>query len=106
MKQYIEMPLTKDSKESVTIEVTDQEDTGRVSASSAKPTKVERTFTEVLRQIKPIIATIVTELQDAANGLKEMEVELGVNVNSKASVWIVSGGLDASFKVRMKFPKG
>jgi hypothetical protein len=105
MKQYLAFPLGAGGAE-VTVEVT-EEDEGkvRVSRTPDAPTRAAMAFEAALEKIRPVVAAVVAKLQDVADNLSEMEVEFGISLNAKVGFFIVSGGSDVNFKVKLKFPK-
>ena len=105
MSQYLAFPLASGTDQ-VIVEVTES-DRGNmpVSRSPEQPTMAARTFEQALEGVKPIIAAIVTKIGDVSDRLSEVEVEFGLSFNARSSLYIVSGGVEANFKVKLKFPR-
>ncbi len=105
MKQLIEFPI--DENESIWIEVETSEDEYGDEEVSCEdlPGKATRTFHEALSTVTPVAEAIIGKLSKLNENLKEIDVEFGLKMNAKAGAVVASSGIEANFKVALKWKR-
>ncbi len=104
MKRLIEYPLKDGS--SVTVEVDEPEPEGgmvRASRSGEVVEKAKQEFETVMQRVKPMAAVIINTLSDLSESPNEIGVEFGVKLSAAAGVVIASAGVEANYKVTLKW---
>jgi hypothetical protein len=89
------------------VEVAEPENTaiGRVALPSGRMVaEAKHTFTEAIKQIKPVVATITDQFKDL--NTKEMEVKFGIKLSAEAGVILTSVGGEVTFEVTVKWSQG
>ncbi len=104
MKRLISYPLAEGG--TVTVEV-DDPDGGVVRA--ARPGEVaetaKQTLEDALDKIKPAAQAVVSKLRDLHDEPDEITVEFGIKLNAAAGAFIASAGVEANYRVALKWVK-
>ena len=107
MKRLIEFPLKEGG--TLVVEVDEPETPGQVVKASTKPGAIaetaKQTFEEALDKIKPAAQSIITKLRGLHDEPDEIEVEFGIKLNAVAGAIIASAGVEANYKVTLKWVK-
>lgn len=103
-KQLVEFELEGGSK--FLVEVEESEDTSSAIEKVALPsgkeiTKAQKTFSEAIDNIKPIVASLTNKFTDLSP--KEMEVKFGVKLSADAGGILTSVGGEVTFEVTVKW---
>ena len=105
MKRLIEFPLQDGS--SMIVEVDEPMSEGVVKA--ARPGEVvaraKETFEDALDKIKPAAQSIITKLRGLHDEPDEIGVEFGIKLSAEAGAFVASAGVEANYKVTLKWTK-
>lgn len=107
MKQIIEFPLG--NNQSVFVEVDTAESAyrgageGEVSRPGKLIQKASQTFQDALSVVKPVAESLIGKLTNLAQRPSEIAVEFGIKLSADAGVLIVASGVEANFKVTLKW---
>lgn len=90
------------------VEVEEPEDTSTAIEKVALPSgkeiaKAQKTFSEAIDNIKPVVASLNNKFKDL--GPKEMEVKFGVKLSADAGAILTSVGGEVTFEVTVKWSK-
>ncbi len=106
MKRLIEFPLQAGS--TIIVEVDEPEPLGGVTRT-ARPgevmEKAHQTFDDALDKITPAAQTVVAKLRGLHDEPDEIAVEFGIKLNAAAGAFIASAGVEANYKVTLKWTK-
>ncbi len=106
MKRLIEFPLQDGG--TMVVEVDEPEPPGGV-VRAARPgdvaEKAKETFEDALDKIKPAAQSIITRLRGLSDEPDEIAVEFGIKLNAAAGAFIASAGVEANYKVSLKWAK-
>jgi hypothetical protein len=107
MKQYIAFPLAAEKDSVVVVEVDEREEGGYERAARAPELaqKVGETFEAALEKIGPITRAVIAKLRSLSDNVTEVDVEFGLKMDAKAGVLLASGGVEANFKVSLKWKR-
>ena len=76
---------------------------------AARPGEVaeqaKQTLEEALDKIKPAAQTIIAKLRELHDAPDEIAVEFGVKLSASAGAFIASAGVEANYKVALKWAK-
>jgi hypothetical protein len=104
MKRYIEFPLEDGS--TILVETEEIESTGGV-VRAARPSEVisqaSQTFEQALDKVRPAATAIVKKLRGLSDPPDEMAVEFGIKLSADAGAFIASAGVEANYKVTLKW---
>ncbi len=107
MKQLIEFPLEDGS--TILIEVDDPEGAGgtaRVARRGEKTiTRANQNFEKALDRVKPTANAVISKLRDLIEQPDEISAEFGLKFSAESGVIIASAGIEANFKVTLKWQK-
>lgn len=105
MKQIVEFP-TEDGG-SILIEVIAEETGGMAPASplSELPQKAQQTFEDALDRVRVTARAILTKVRSLPESPSEVEVEFGIKMDAAAGAIISTLGLEANFKIVLKWKK-
>lgn len=106
MKRLIEFPLEDGS--TILVEVDEPESAGgtaRVSRGDKTVAKANQTFESALDKIKPTANAVISKLRDLIEQPDEICVEFGLKFNAKSDIILASAGIEANFKVTLKWQK-
>ncbi len=107
MKKLVEYQLEKNG--SIFIEVEETEAIRGITrvarGEEAIPEKATTTFEEALDKVKPVAISIVQKFRELGDRPDEVQIEFGLKMNAKAGAIISSGGIEANFKVALKWVK-
>jgi len=102
MKRLIEFPLQSGS--SMIVEV-DEPEGGVVKA--ARPgeivAKAKETLEDALNKIQPAAQAIIVKLRELHDTPDEIGVEFGIKLSAEAGAFIASAGVEANYKVTLKW---
>ena len=105
MKRLLEFPL--DDGGSVTVEV-DEPEAAFGMTRAARPgelaAKAGQTFESAIEKVKPAVKDIMTTLRDL-NQPDEIEVEFGLKMTAEAGAIFAAAGMEANFKVTLKWER-
>ncbi len=106
MKRLVEFPLV--SGGSIVVEV-DEPDSESGVVRAARPGEIAaraaRTFEDALEPIKPAAGAIVAKLRSLSDPPDEMEVEFGLKMTAEASAVVAAAGVEANYKVTLKWKR-
>lgn len=104
MKRYVEFPLEDGS--TILVETEEIESAGGV-VRAARPSEViaqaSQTFEQALDKVRPAATAIIKKLRDLSDPPDEMAVEFGIKLSADAGAFIASAGVDANYKVTLKW---
>jgi hypothetical protein len=107
VKKIVEYPL--ESGGYISIEIEEFEPESAISRAGRDergiPEKAAITFEEALDKIKPAASTILKKFRDLSDKPSEVQVEFGLKMNASVGAIISSGGIEANFKVSLKWIK-
>ena len=107
MKRLIEFPLQQGG--TMVVDVDEPEPAGGVVKASAKPgevaEKAKETLEDALDKIKPAAQSIIDKLRGLTDEPDEIGVEFGIKLNAGAGAIIASAGVEANYKVTLKWVK-
>src|SRR3990170_7169368 len=105
MKRLIEFPLQDGG--SVIVEVDEPVPEGVVKA--VRPgevvAKAKETLEDALDKIQPAAHAIITKLRELPDAPDEIGVEFGIKLSAEAGAFIASAGVEANYKVTLKWAK-
>ena len=106
MKRLIEFPLQDGS--SILVEVDEPETPGNV-VRAARPgevmEKAHQTLDDALDKITPGAQMVVSKLRGLHDEPDEIAVEFGIKLSAVAGAFIASAGIEANYKVTLKWSK-
>jgi hypothetical protein len=106
MKQYVAFPLETGF---VVAELTKEDTSGAGKAPAAFAGKVTATaataFSAAMASVKPIAQTVMATMSNISDQVAEVDVEFGLKLNATLGVVITSGGVEANFKVVLKWKR-
>lgn len=105
MKQLIEFPMENGEVIWVEVELPETTYGDSEAAVSDLPTRASQTFQEAIAMAKPIAETILNKLSNLSERPQEIDVEFGLKLDAQAGAVISSSGLEANFKVLLKWKK-
>ncbi len=104
MKRLIEFPLQDGG--SVIVEVDEPLPEGVVKAAT-KPgevvDKAKETLEDALDKIQPAAQSIIAKLRGLHDAPDEIGVEFGIKLSAQAGAFIASAGVEANYKVTLKW---
>lgn len=107
MKKIVGYPL--ETGGSILIEIEEIEPESAISRSGRGERGVSEkaaiTFEDALDKVKPAASTILKKFRDLSDIPNEVQVEFGLKMNASAGAVISSGGIEANFKVSLKWIK-
>jgi hypothetical protein len=107
MRHYLAFPLASGS-DVVVVEVDElAEAVGHepASLSEAMAQTAGKAFEAALARVKPIAAAVIASMNDISEAVSEVNVEFGLKLNAETGVVITSGGVEANFKVSLKWKR-
>jgi len=106
MKRLIEFPLQDGG--TMIVEVDEPATEGGV-VKAARPGEIAEkatdTFEAALDKIKPAAQSIIGKLRDLHDEPDEISVEFGIKLSAAAGAFIASAGIEANYKVTLKWAK-
>ena len=105
MKQLVEFPLQDGT--SIIVEV-EQPEGGVVKAARSPGevvAKAKETLEDALDKIKPAAQSIIAKLRGLQDAPDEIGVEFGIKLSAEAGAFIASAGVEANYKVTLKWSK-
>ncbi len=107
MKRLVEFPLEDGSN--IWVEVDEPEGAGwneRVSRRGDKTVeKANQSFEKALDKVKPTANAVISKLRDLSYSPDEITVEFGLKFNAKAGAVLAAAGIEANYKVTLKWNK-
>jgi len=103
MKQLVEFSLEDEGSIVVEVEVAEAE-YGEEEVSRL-PKKAAKTFQDALSTAKPVAEAIINKLGDLSERPHEIGVEFGLKVSADADAIVASSGIEANFKVTLKWKR-
>ncbi len=106
MKRLIEFPLAEGG--SLIVEVDEPEQPGgviKVANLGEVAEKAKETLQESLEKIKPAAQSIITSLRSLHDEPDEIGVEFGIKLSAAAGAFVASAGMEANYKVTLKWSK-
>jgi hypothetical protein len=111
MKRLVEFPLQEGG--TLLVEVNEPESyaetTTRGVVKAARPgeiaDKARDTFEDALDKIKPAAQAIIDKLRALYDAPDEIGVEFGIKLSAEAGAFIASAGVEANYKVSLKWTK-
>jgi hypothetical protein len=103
-KQIIEFPVEGNESIFIEVEVEDEEyGETEVSRPGELAQKSVQTFYDALDKVKPMSEAIISKFKDLSKRPQEINVEFGVKMSAEAGAIIASSGLEANFKITLKW---
>lgn len=106
MKRIVEFMLEDGG--SILVEVDQSEDiTDIITAGNADEAilKASQTFENAIEKIKPAATIIISKLRSISEAPDEVEVEFGLSLSAEAGAFIASTGVEANYKITLKWSK-
>jgi hypothetical protein len=107
MKHLIEFPLQDGGK--MVVEVDEPETPGQVLQASIRPGEIteraKETLEDALDKIKPAAQSVINKLRQLHDEPDEISVEFGIKLSAEAGAFIASAGIEANYKVGLKWTK-
>ncbi|MCP4580496.1 MAG: hypothetical protein GY839_02680 [candidate division Zixibacteria bacterium] len=106
MKQLVEFPL--DDGSSILVEVDESESAGMaapVAFGEKTIEKAKQSFETALDKVKPTANAVISKLRDLTEQPDEINVEFGIKLSAETGAIIASAGIEANFKVTLKWQK-
>lgn len=105
MKRLIEFSM--DDENTILVEV-EEEESGYGTKRVSRHDVIEKAtikFDEALVRIKPTINAVIGTLKDLSVNASpdEIQLEFGFKLNTEAGVMLASAGVEANFKVNLKW---
>lgn len=100
----IEFPLEDGS--SLWVEVNEAETPGLAPAARGDlPTRAAKTFEAAMERVRPAAQAIIQKLRSLHDAPDEITVEFGLKLSAEAGAVIAASGVDANYKVTLKWKK-
>lgn len=105
MKRLVEFPLQDGT--SILVEVDETEAGGVVRASRAGDAvqKAQKTFEDAMDKVRPAASAIIAKIRGLHDSPDEVEVEFGLKLSADAGAFVASAGVEANYKVTLKWKK-
>ena len=113
MKRLIEFPLEEGG--TMLVEVDEPESSAESTTrggviKAARPTGevvegAKKTFEDAIDKIKPAAQAIIDKLRELRDTPDEISVEFGIKLSAEAGAFIASAGVEANYKVSLKWTK-
>jgi hypothetical protein len=106
MKRLIEFPLEDSNTILVEVDLPEPE-SGTMPAGRIEemPGKAIITFEAALEKVRPAASAIIAKLRNLADSPDEIGVEFGIKLSAEAGAVVASAGIDANYKVTLKWSK-
>ena len=105
MRRLVEFEIAEG--ETILVEVDEPEEGSLVQA--AKPgemiVQAQISFSEALDKMKPAINLVIQKLKGITDRPDEIAVEFGLKVGAQAGVVLAAAGIEANYKVTLKWVK-
>ncbi len=106
MKQLIEFALEDGSTILVEVDAPERAGgTAPVARGGKTIEKAKQNFESALEMVKPTANAVISKLRDLAEQPDEIGVEFGIKLSADSGVVIASAGIEANFKVSLKWQK-
>ena len=112
MKRLVEFPLQEGGTLLVEVdepegyaETTTRGGVVKASRPSEIADKAKDTFEDALDKIKPAAQSIIGKLRELHDAPDEIGVEFGIKLSAEAGAFIASAGVEANYKVTLKWTK-
>ncbi len=106
MKRLIEFPLQDGG--SLIVEVDEPVPEGgvvKVARPGEVAAKARETLEEALDKIKPAAEAIISKLRGLHDAPDEIGVEFGIKLSAEAGAFVASAGVEANYKITVKWTK-
>ncbi len=103
MTALLEFPLEDGG--SIWVEVETPEAPGIRQAGRDLPAKAQQTFEAALEKVRPTAQVIIQKLRALHDPPDEIAVEFGLKLSAEAGAVIAAGGMEANYKVTLKWSK-
>jgi len=105
MKQLVEFTLQDGG--SVLIEVEEPQAGGltRAARPGEVAAKAKHSLEEALEHVKPAAAAVIAQLRSLHDAPDEVGVEFGIKLSAEAGAFIAAAGVEANYKVTLKWTK-
>ena len=105
MNRLIE--YSEKGKDNIIVEVKSEagQHIGDVAIGGEVLSKATTTFQDAMAKVKPAAEAIVSKFKELSDSPDEVTVEFGVKINAELGAIIASSGVDANFKVMLKWKK-
>ena len=112
MKRLVEFPLQEGGTLLVEVdepegyaETTSRGGVVKASRPSEVADKAKDTFEDALDKIRPAAQSIIGRLRELHDAPDEIGVEFGIKLSAEAGAFIASAGVEANYKVSLKWTK-
>lgn len=103
MKQLIEFSLPNGGTFFAEVEEAESEAVKRAALSPSQlAAKAKKSFNEVLDQIQPMAAEVVTRLTELKQSADEVEVKFGIKLSAEVGAVVTFGG-EANYEITLKW---
>ena len=102
MKQLIEFETDNDPI-FVEVDISDHRNGEKKCGRTSREAKSEKKFQNALSVVKPVAESIVEKFNNLSITPEEIGVEFGIKMNAKAGAIIATSGIEANFKVTLKW---
>ena len=103
MKQLIEFPIQDGGALLVEVDAPMPDGVVKATRPGEVVAKAKETLEEALDKIKPASEAIITRLRGLRDAPDEIGVEFGIKLSAEAGAFIASAGVEANYKVTLKW---
>jgi Trypsin-co-occurring domain 1 len=103
-KRLIKYPLADGNDILIEVEYPGIEDVTRSHRTGMIEEATEK-FEDMLRQIKPVTAAIISTLREIGDSPDEASVEFGVKLNANSGIILASAGVEANFVFKLTWKR-
>ena len=105
MRQLIEFTTDDDAPIFVEVDISENRDGEIECGRTGIETKARKSFQDALSVVKPVAESIVGKFNNLSIKPEEIGVEFGIKMNAEAGAIIASSGVEANFKITLKWKK-
>ena len=103
MKKLVEFSSDGDESILVEVEIPEDEEGDEEATRDGEVKKASKSFKKALAAVKPIAETLIEKCTGLSKRPQEIEVEFGIKMNAEAGVVVATTGVEANFKVTLKW---
>jgi hypothetical protein len=106
MKRYVEFAIEPPGTTVIVeVEVPDEAGYERAARPGDLAVQAGQSFEQALEKVRPIAQAVLSKLRSVGEALDEVAVEFGLKLDGKWGVIVASGGVEANFKVALKWKR-
>jgi hypothetical protein len=105
VKRLVEFPL-ENQPGTLVVEIEEPEREGGMERAGRREEVTElarQSFESALEKMRPLAATVIGKLKGSIHVPAEIGVEFGLKLNAQAGVILAASGIEANFKVSLKW---